>query len=376
MWKFLLIIFGSATFYGYTRFKPLFPDFSTWKGYAACIAYFFIMLSYFFGSMLQMRGHYTVAQPLIIIGAWAIAILLYTFLTFLLIDIIRGINAFTFKADFLTFKYNFFDEKAKLFSTIGGIIVAIIVICGYFNAKFPITKEITYKTDKKLSHPIKFVLISDVHLGMINGDKFFSILAQRINLINPDFVAIAGDFFDGDPQPVIKSNADKIIKSINTKYGIYAIPGNHEYIGNADTALKFMQQNGVNVLRDQAKTLPCGVTIIGRDDLMANRVRGKRATLEQLTQNVDNETFTIMMDHQPYHLEEAEQNNIDLQLSGHTHHGQLWPGNLITNAIYECSFGQHKRGKTEYYVSAGYGTWGPPIRTTCRPEMVVITIEN
>lgn len=379
MWKFfliLIIVFGLATFYSYSRYKPLFPDFSSWKGYVACIVFFLIIFSYFFGSMIQMHGNLTLAQPLLIIGAWAMAFLLYTFLIFLAIDILRLVNALTFKAEWLSFRYTFGNETAKTFSTIGGIITAIIIICGYFNAKFPIVKEITYKTDKKLTQPVKFVFLSDIHLGMINGDKYFTLLADRINLADADFVAIAGDFFDGDPKPVIQSKAGTILKNIKTKYGIYVIPGNHEYIGNADTALKFMTQNGVNVLRDQTIKLPCAITIIGRDDLSAIRALGRRATLEQLTQNIDNESFTIMMDHQPYRLEEAEKCGIDLQLSGHTHHGQLWPGNLITNAIYECSFGQHQRGKTQYYVSSGYGTWGPPIRTTCRPEMVIITIEN
>lgn len=82
----------------------------------------------------------------------------------------------------------------------------------------------------------------------------------------------------------------------------------------------------------------------------------------------------ILMDHQAFRLEEAESNGIDLQLSGHTHHGQLWPFNFITKKVYELSWGYKKKGKTHYYVSSGVGTWGPPIRTGNRPEIVNIRL--
>ena len=140
--------------------------------------------------------------------------------------------------------------------------------------------------------------------------------------------------------------------------------------------MQFMRQNGVNVLCDSVVNLPCGVSILGRDDLSAVRAKGGRSSVEKLVAQADSANYTILLDHQPFHLEEAEQAGIDLQLSGHTHHGQLWPGNKITTAMYECSFGQHRRGNTNYYVSSGYGTWGPPIRTTCHPEMVVVILNE
>lgn len=107
---------------------------------------------------------------------------------------------------------------------------------------------------------------------------------------------------------------------------------------------------------------------------MAN---GKRKSLAELLSGVDRTHPVIVMDHQPFHLEEAEQNGVDLQLSGHTHHGQLWPLNYITRAVYEVSMGYKKKGNTHYYVSGGVGSWGPPIRTGNRPEIVhlVLTFE-
>ncbi len=93
-------------------------------------------------------------------------------------------------------------------------------------------------------------------------------------------------------------------------------------------------------------------------------------------QGIDTTHYTILLDHQPYHLEEAEQNGIDLQLSGHTHRGQIWPLSLVVKAMYECAYGQWKRGKTDYYVSSGMGIWGGKFRIGTESEYAVITITN
>ena len=380
MFFFLIFFVGlyfGACFYIYTRMRCCMPLANTGWGIAVRILYIVLCASFFAGFALQ-RNHLVLSQPFVTTGNWMLAAALYLFLIFLVIDIARGINAFTFKAEWLTFRYKPGDAKAELFATVGGIICAIILIVGYFNAHNPTRREITLKTEKNIERGFKFILISDVHLGMVNSDKFFNTLANRINAEDADFVVIAGDFFDGDPQPVLYSHADSILRTIKTRYGIYAVNGNHEWIGNANIADEFLVNNGVTVLRDSSARLPLGVTIVGREDRSAriDFKLGGRKQLAKIVENLNRNDYSIVIDHQPYHLEEAEQNNIDLQLSGHTHHGQLFPLNFLTSAIYECSFGQHRRANTQYYVSAGYGTWGPPIRTTCRPEMVVINVEK
>ena len=380
MFFFLIFFVGlyfGACFYIYTRMRCCMPLANTGWGIAVRILYIVLCASFFAGFALQ-RNHLVLSQPFVTTGNWMLAAALYLFLIFLVIDIARGINAFTFKAEWLTFRYRPGDTKAEFFATVVGIVCALILIIGYFNAHNPTRREITLKTEKNIERGFKFILISDVHLGMVNSDKFFNKLANRIIAEDADFVVIAGDFFDGDPQPVLYSHADSILRTIKTRYGIYAVNGNHEWIGNANIADEFLVNNGVTVLRDSSARLPLGVTIVGREDRSAriDFKLGGRKQLAKIVENLNRNDYSIVIDHQPYHLEEAEQNNIDLQLSGHTHHGQLWPLNFLTSHIYECSFGQHRRGNTQYYVSAGYGTWGPPIRTTARPEMVVINVEN
>jgi predicted MPP superfamily phosphohydrolase len=149
------------------------------------------------------------------------------------------------------------------------------------------------------------------------------------------------------------------------------VTGNHEYIGGVEQAVAYLREHGVTVLRDSCVTLPSGVIIAGREDRSSSSFAGKkRKDLSEILDGADTSKPVILMDHQPFHLEEAEHAGVDFQLSGHTHHGQLWPLNYITNAIYEISWGYLRKGATQYYVSCGAGTWGPPVRLGNRPEIL------
>ncbi len=131
------------------------------------------------------------------------------------------------------------------------------------------------------------------------------------------------------------------------------------------------------MLRDSVATMG-NLRIIGRDD----RTNVHRKSLKEILDSVEpgeksaESPFTILLDHQPYHLEEAEQNGIDFQFSGHTHHGQVWPISWITDALYEDAFGSLQKGNTRYYVSSGMGIWGGKFRIGTQSEYVVLTINN
>ncbi len=197
-----------------------------------------------------------------------------------------------------------------------------------------------------------------------------------INGQNPDIILLVGDTFDEDLGPVIRNNMGEQLATLKAKYGAYAVTGNHEYYGNAAEAVNYLQNHGITVLQDTSITVGGIVNLIGRNDRQSIRFLGKnRKPLEELVREANQSLPSILMDHQPFNLEEAENNNITLQLSGHTHHGQLWPFNYITGAMFELSSGYLKKGNTHYYVSNGYGTWGPPVRIGNRPEIIVITLK-
>jgi predicted MPP superfamily phosphohydrolase len=128
-------------------------------------------------------------------------------------------------------------------------------------------------------------------------------------------------------------------------------------------------------LRDSSIFIDDSFYILGREDRSVAQFTGKsRAPLKDLTKNLDNNFPIIMMDHTPFGLEEAQKNNIALQLSGHTHHGQMFPANLITKMVYEVSWGYLEKDKTQYYVSCGVGTWGPRVRIGSNSEIINLKI--
>ena len=167
---------------------------------------------------------------------------------------------------------------------------------------------------------------------------------------------------------MIRQNLGETLRKINSRLGVFAVTGNHEYIGGVEEACRYLGDHGITMLRDESVMIDDRVYIVGREDRSIGS--GRRKSLDDLLLRVDKSFPVILMDHQPFRLEEAENAGVDLQLSGHTHHGQLWPFNFITKKVYELSWGYKKKGNTHVYVSCGVGTWGPPVRTGNRPEII------
>ena len=228
-------------------------------------------------------------------------------------------------------------------------------------------QEINLTTDKHLERPLKIVMLSDLHAGFHNRRAEVGRWVNMINAEKADLILIAGDIIDGNVRPLLEQGTAEELQRLNAP--TLACLGNHEYITGIDEALSLLQQTGIQVLRDGTFDYE-GLTIVGRDD----RSNRKRKSVGQLMQGIDSTRYIILLDHQPYHLEEAEQSGVDLQLSGHTHRGQVWPLNWVTRAMYECDYGAYKRGKTDYYVSSGIGIWGGKFRIGTDSEYAVITL--
>jgi uncharacterized protein len=261
---------------------------------------------------------------------------------------------------------------------IGGIISAIVFIgmfLGFLNARNIRVKPLALKIDKRSANTsLRIAAISDMHMGTIIGRRMVAQMVRKINSIRPDLVLMVGDQVDGQPHPAMEMDLGSILQTIESKYGVYAITGNHEYIGNAETSCAYLEAHGIRMLRD-AVTEVAGVYLVGREDRAAKQFANmERKSLAELVAPLDRSKPIILMDHTPFHLEEAEENGVDLQLSGHTHHAQIWPWNFITKRVYEVSWGYKKKGNTHVYVSCGAGTWGPPIRIGNTPEIMDIDI--
>ena len=291
-------------------------------------------------------------------NSWLI-IMFYLLMAFLLLDIGRMVHlipAAWLKGNAIT-------------SIVLTGVMLVTFIAGNIHYHNKQRQEINLTTEKPLERPLRIVMVSDLHAGFHNRRAEVGRWVDIINREQPDMILIAGDLIDGNVRPLKEQGTAEELRCF--KAPVIACLGNHEYITGINKAIDLIQQSEINLLRDSITTIG-NVTIVGRDD----RSNRHRKSVEQLMKDVPRDNYVILLDHQPYHLEEAEQNGVDLQLSGHTHRGQVWPLNWVTKKMYECDYGSWKRGKTDYYVSSGIGIWGGKFRIGTNSEYAVITITS
>ena len=216
----------------------------------------------------------------------------------------------------------------------------------------------------------RIVQISDVHLGSIVRAKELRRIAEKSNALQPDLVVITGDLLD--EQAFQFDGITNVLRTIRAAQGVYAVTGNHEFFAGVDRSVAMMKSAGITVLRNRWVGLANGLQIVGRDDPVAARMGAARTpSPDDILQGIDREKPILYLYHTPeMELPELEMRGIDLQLSGHTHAGQVWPGNWITRWIYGTWYGLYRSKSAAIYVSSGAGTWGPPIRVAAPPEIV------
>lgn len=243
---------------------------------------------------------------------------------------------------------------------------------GYYNYMHPKTTHVDITIKKQAATAaVKIVAISDVHLGLGTGKAMLKEYVGLINKQKPDLVLISGDLIDNDVTPLISERMREELEQIQAPLGIFMVPGNHEYIAGIDESVGFINSTPIRLLRDSVAVLPNGIQIVGRDD----RHNRRRMPLGDLLKKTDPAKPVILLDHQPYKLDETVRAGIDLQFSGHTHRGQIWPVSLLTDSMFEISYGYEKRINTHLYVSSGLSLWGPPLRIGTDSELVVFNIQ-
>ena len=315
------------------------------------------MISFFVAFFVTERVPVKVATVFYEVGnTWLIAFL-YLLIIFLLADI--GSLCHVLPKAYLR------DSLTGLLSVVG--IVAVVLTLGGLQYHRKHREELTITTAKPLEKPLTIVLASDLHIGYHNRKAELARWVDLINAEKPDLVLIGGDIIDRSLRPVVEGNYAEEFRRIQAP--VYTVLGNHEYFSDIVGAERFFKDAGIILLKDSVAHFK-GVDIIGRNDRMARR----RATVKELSDSLKG--FTVMLDHQPYNLQDAEWACIDFQFSGHTHRGQVWPISWITDAVYEKSWGHHQRGNTRYYISSGLGIWGPKIRIGTRSEYLVLHLNQ
>jgi predicted MPP superfamily phosphohydrolase len=295
----------------------------------------------------------------------------------LLLDLVR-----LSRLGFLIFKIRpafYAEPRFTLISHIAlAVLLAVIVGCGSWQARHEVVTRYRIPTEKPLpGGRLGITLVSDIHAGSMVKKKQMDRLVAAVNRLEGDIVLLAGDIIDRASMDCIDEYSAGNLGRLEAPLGVWAITGNHEYIGSElEEFHRRIEADGIRLLMDEPELIGGAFYVIGRKDRSGARWGDGRKPLEELTGGLDRRLPFLVMDHQPFNLEEAEAAGIDLQVSGHTHNGQIWPGPLIIKGMYENGYGLLNKGKTAVVVTSGFGTWGPPIRLGTLAEIVFIELVN
>lgn len=368
LWLTILVIFIAVIFYvgwrGHTAFSGLIPN-----GFRKFYWMGFLLLSFSF--MLDRFGvaRGTVFEPgLTWIGSYSIAFIYYAFLIILLLDLLRLLDRWL----------HFFPARLKNPSVQSGLTIILVLLgllaYGTWNAGHAVFRSYTITIPKSADQcqEIHAIMLSDLHLGAIVNNERLSELVEQVNQREPDIIFLVGDILDDDLQSFLDQDMPATLQDLHARLGTFMVLGNHD--GHDKSAVPYLRQAGITVLIDQCQLIDNSFYLVGRDDRGYGRGGESRLALCDIIAGINQDLPVILMDHNPADLEEALTNGVDLQLSGHTHQGQLFPNNLITSRMYEIDWGYLQKDTLQVVVSTGFGTWGPPIRIGNTPEVVDLTI--
>jgi predicted MPP superfamily phosphohydrolase len=258
---------------------------------------------------------------------------------------------------------------------------ALLLIYGFFNMNHVIKTEYLLETEKNLGN-YKVVLITDTHYGTIQDTEVLKNKIEEINMQNPDIVVLGGDIVEEGTSKEQMQEVFQVLGGITNHYGIYYVYGNHDrqpYTQNRSFTNEELEhaitENGIVILEDDYVEIRDDLVIAGRGDAAWGNVSG-RASTEEILDGIDREKYIILADHQPVEAEENSEQGVDLEISGHTHAGQVWPVGVLSELAGILNYGEYQEGACKVIVSSGFTGWGYPIRTEEHCEYVVINIES
>jgi len=355
----VLVSYSGMHYYLYRKLLWIFP-----RNKNAIIISLVVLASMFFiVASLEHTGYSHSVAPL----AWISSLWMgYVFIFF----------AFSGTLDVVTKLVSFIDGDNFLLRTrrssksiFSSGMVFLICITGFISAQQVNILPYTLIT-KKLKQPITIVQISDLHLGTLSSKGHIQKLVSDINALNPDIIVSTGDLVD--MQLDYLDGFSSALAKLNARHGKYAVYGNHESLAGLEKSRAFTKQAGFTILSNRGITVDQLINIVGIDDpTMGRKTKISAEQEKKLLEIFSPRLFTIYLKHQPV-VSSTTRGLFDLQLSGHTHGGQIFPFSLLTKFFYRAPFGMSQIGTESWlYVSKGTGTWGPQMRVLAKPEVSV-----
>ena len=321
-------------------------------------------------------------------GNYFLGTFLYIILVIVVVDLVRLILKYVFHARFLEFR--------STFVITGFVCMALIILISVYGilhvGTIKVTPyEVTVNKKVKDMDSLKIVLLADTHFGYSINCRHAQKMVEKINAQDPDIVCIAGDIFDNDYDAISDpEGVCNALKSIKSRYGVYACWGNHDLDepilagftfggkkkDQADPRMEqLLRDDYIHLLTDEAELIDDKFYVVGRNDSSrTHKLGGQRLSPAQLTKDLDLDKPVIFIDHQPKQLQETADAGADLDLCGHTHDGQIFPGNLFIHLFWENSFGYLKKDKMHNIVTSVVGVWGPDMRVGTNCEICPITV--
>ncbi|MGW8362043.1 metallophosphoesterase, partial [Streptomyces wedmorensis] len=239
----------------------------------------------------------------------------------------------------------------------------------------PKLKRVTVPLAKvpRAAHGYRIAVVSDIHLGPILGRAHTQRIVDTINSAQPDLIAVVGDLVDGTVENL--GTAAEPLARLRARHGSFFVTGNHEYFSGADAWVDHVRELGLRPLRNERVEIAAGFDLAGVDDV-AGESEGRGPDFVRALGDRDRARASVLLAHQPIVVHDAVRHGVDLQLSGHTHGGQLWPGGFLAELANPTVAGLERYGDTQLYVSRGAGAWGPPVRVGAPSDITIVELAS
>ena len=304
---------------------------------------------------------------LVLLGYYALPLLLYLIMTVLVVDAVVGLLRLARIVSRETVRTPRFKARRLAVSL---VLPVLVVAWGAVNHRLLRVKEYRVELPRRsaAAQELTVVFMSDLHFRDLTSNRFLDELVEKVNRENPDLILFGGDLFEGDRQGEDMTRYEQAFRRMSARYGLFGASGNHEGFrhGGFDGVI---ERSGIRLLPDEAVPIDEALLLAGLRD--PHREAGKPVG-EVMAAAPRHDLPVILLVHQPVGFDAARAAGVDIQLSGHTHHGQLFPVNLITAWEYDLSWGHLERGGAHLFVTSGVQGWGPPVRTVGRSEILVL----